>query len=276
MLTLLLIKKLYPVLIPLTLLINVILLIFLLFGSTSTSGIYSDTYLVKYSFNTSSPIFEQIKHAYASSNTTIDVSKLEVTASYLGICASSGKHDKTCVSRTKTSNLSAFQGLQIYSDNSTSLTASLDLVAMASKFSNKIVHPYVLMVTIVFSFILFLSTIILLLLSFFSAKLKLVLTKLSLVLSFVLVLLWGIGAFWSHVAIDTSNNLMSLSSLSVINSYKGTQSQAMSWSAFTFFLIDFLGIMVLFIKNIKEKTKMEEDDSFEKSFDKQTPQFYSN
>lgn len=64
--------------------------------------------------------------------------------------------------------------------------------------------------------------------------------KLNAGLSFILLLLWGLGSMLQHQAVVTSVEMMQQSSFQLLIGTRGGRAEAMTWTAFSFILVMFL------------------------------------
>lgn len=237
-------RKLPRASIILFLIITTFLLSFLLLGCSKTSSTYSSVYLISYKYNSSSSFYSLIESAYNKKNLT-GYEDMEVRANYLSICVIIND-DETCTSRGDLSQYTGLTKVNIYSQTSNSST-SLDLVNLASDFSNEVVHPYVLITTLILTLTLMLCIFYLIVPGL---PKKSLINKFNLVLSLTLVLLWGLGAMWSHVAANSGQLLVENSSMGIIAASVGKRAAAMTWAAFAFLTIVGISVISMYLKEL--------------------------
>jgi hypothetical protein len=227
--------------------INVFLLAFLLLGCTTDTETYSSTYLVKYSFNKSSAIYPLIKSSYSSKNFT-GYEDISVRTGYLSLCVDVD-NETACASRSDLTSFKNITAVDIYTVNSNSSSTTLDIVSLAAEYSNEIVHPYILIASIILTIILFLSLLYIVIPGLLG---KHFVTKFNLVLAPVLALLWGLGAMWEHVASKAGKSLVEKASMGIIKADIGLKASAMTWTPFTFFVIVAIGVIGLYFRDLNE------------------------
>lgn len=215
--------------------ITAALLSFLLLGCIDTSSNYSNVYLLSYKFNQSSPLYDYLSTSSNSSITTTTtnnnstaIDELSVKVGYMGVCLSSSSKDISCTTYT---GLDSFPKFSI-----SMLSGDLDLVQLAQSFSN-ICHPRILLTTIILTLI---GLIILCYCVIPIVPGKSIMKKLNAGLSFILLLLWGLGSMLQHQAVVTSVEMMQQSSFQLLIGTRGGRAEAMTWTAFSFILVMFL------------------------------------
>lgn len=238
-------KRMPRVMMLLLLFISIFILSFLLLGCNSSSATYYSTYLIRYSFNHESTIYPLIKTSFKGRNLT-GYEEMQVRAGYMSVCVELGD-DINCVSRSSMDSFANLTNVDIYTSNSNSTTTTLDLVNLASEFSNDIVHPYILIATIILSIILLLSLFYIVIPGL---PYKHLVNKFNLVLAPVLALLWGLGSIWAHVATDAGQKLVSNASMGIINAHVGRKASSMTWVPFAFLIIDAIGVIGLHLRDL--------------------------
>lgn len=172
---------------------------------------------------------------------------MEVRANYLGICVSLDG-EKSCSRRTDVSQFQNITGVNVYAQNSNSST-SLDLVALASELSNEVIHPQVLIATLVLSLVLMLTLFYVVVPGLPG---KSYINKLNLVLAPMLALLWGLGAMWAHVAGNSEKTMVELSSMGIIKAHIGKKAEAMTWTPFAFMMMVAVGVVSLYLRDLHD------------------------
>lgn len=246
-----LMKKMPRVISLVLLFINIFLLAFLLLGCTNIGDIYSSTYLIEYTFNKSSPIYPLIRDSYASKNLS-GYETLSVRASYLSLCIYIEGYDMQCTSRSDLDTFARTTAVEIYQVNSNASAVSLDIVELASTFSNDIVHPYILIVSVIFTIILFLMLFYIVIPELPG---KTMLTRVVLLLSCIVTLLWSIGSIWAHVAVDAGKNLTQEASMGIIKAEVGSKAESMTWVPFSFNLVVVVTLFYLYFRDLKQNQK---------------------
>lgn len=241
------IKKMPRILMLILLFINVFLLAFLLLGCTNNVYTYASTYLIEYQFNESSPIFPLIKNSYRSKNLT-NYETMSVRAGYLSLCVDIAD-EMTCTSRTNLDQFKQLTSVDIYTVNSNSSSTTLDIISLAAKFSNDIVHPYILIASIILTIVLFLSLLYVIIPGLPG---KILVNKFNLVLAPILALLWGLGAMWTHVGCDAGGGMVDMSSMYIVESHIGRKASAMTWTPFTFLILVASGVIGLHLRDLHQ------------------------
>lgn len=250
--------------------IVIFLTIFLLLGCYNQSSL--STFLVSYKFETSSPFYSVIKSSFqgATGRSNSSLSGLEtvrVKSGYMGVCLLDlpkgyGDGSRTvCYPRKNLFNTSLYNDLSIElfnlpTSNGTSPSSSqknvpikLNILQLGQLTSVEIIHPYILMATIVLSCVMFLLIIYV---TLPKVPKKSLVNRLLLIWSSALVLLWGLGTMWTHVGINASAEMVSAASMGIIHSSKGKKAAALSWCSFAFLLIDCLIIWALYFRDRKK------------------------
>lgn len=245
-------------------LVSIFLLIFLLIGCYNSSN--QSTFLVKYTFDGNSPFYSIIEKSYEKSNTTLGLEKVIIRSGYMGVCIDNIPSQYSaynnmvtfsntiCYPRKDLSTVPLYKDLEIQLSNiasSSSKTQSsvvLNILKLAQLTSVNVVHPYVLMASVILTILMFLF-----ILYAVVPKLpfKLAVNKFLLLLSPVLVLIWGIGAIWTHVGINASYRLIPSASMNIISVKKGKKAATMAWFSFAFLLIDSIILWLIFLRDRK-------------------------
>lgn len=255
----------------LALLFNVIaifLTIFTLIGCYNSSNL--STFLVSYKFDTSSPFYSVIKNSFTSSNSTSNVSlkgleEIEIKSGYMGVCILNipktydGNVSSICYPRKNLFNTSLYSDLSIELFNlpSSSNTSSaqsdvpikLNILQLGQLTSVNIIHPYLLMATIVLTCVMFLLVFYIII-----PKLpaKYYVNRILLIWSSTLVLLSGIGTMWTHVGIHASSELVPAASMGIISTHSGEKAATMAWCAFAFLILECLILWLLYFRDRKK------------------------
>lgn len=257
-------KRIPRVLVLITSFISVFLLVFLLVGCYNVDQ--SSTYLVKYQFNDKSPLYPVISNQFSSQEYTDGLENVQIFSGYMGICInnipsnydrnSSSKSSKVCFNRKKVDDMDIFDDLTIKifsfkNSNSTeeSESSNLNILELAHQNSDELVHPYLLMVVTIFTILLFGITVYAIIPKLpFKNYVQFIIMGLSALIT----LLWAIGAIWTHVAINCNVSLIPRASMNIMTAEKGSKSQALSWTVFTFMLIDCLIMWMVYFRDRKK------------------------
>lgn len=202
-------------------------------------------------FNQSSPFFDSIQLAYAAQNSSSKYAKMTVRVGYLGMCVDLDEITTCAINSQVDTALSMFTGVELglSSDSSSESSSSVSLISLARVFSN-ICHPYTLIVALTFTLVVFL-------LLFWACipflPWKYGVKRATCVLSFANLLVWGLGAMLQEQAINSAQKLVGPSSFQSVVCSKGTRSIGMTWAAFAFILLVFLGSTVTYIQEVKKR-----------------------
>lgn len=250
MLILFLVKKLPKLLILLLLIINVFLLGFLLAGCYSSSSTYSSVYLAKVQYNLSSDLYDNVKAAYKSQNSSTELSSMSLKIGYVGVCVDAS-NKTTCTSYGELSSLSEYAGISIIPTTSKSKSRQIDLINIVQTFRD-VCYANVLIASIIL-------TLLLLLIHFWTiiplVPGKHLSRKICCFLSAANVLLWGLGAMLQHEATKAASKLLGPASMTVLSVTVGQRAEAMTWTAFTFLLIICIGAIFTYIYELKREIR---------------------
>ncbi|EJS44821.1 fig1p [Saccharomyces arboricola H-6] len=245
-------------------LVSIFLLVFLLVGCYNHSN--ESTFLVKYTFNDNSPFYSIIEKSYEKSNTTLGLEDVTIRSGYMGVCIDnipsqySAYNNMTtfsntiCYPRKDLSSVPLYKDLEIQISNIASSGSKsqssviLNILKLAQITSVNVVHPYVLMTAIILTILMFLF---ILYVTVPKLPFKLVVNRFLLFLSPIIVLIWGIGAMWTHVGINASYRLVPSASMNIITVKKGKKAATMAWFSFAFVLLDSSILWLIFLRDRK-------------------------
>lgn len=240
--------------------IIIFLTIFLLVGCYNLSN--DNTYLVRYEVDKASPFFDVIKTSFASQSRTEGLEKVKIRSGYMGICVEkvpttynlqNEELTSYCYPRKNLTGTPLFNDMSIQLFNTNSKNSSnpiqLNILQLAQLTSVNVVHPYILMATIILTLIQFL-TILYQILPYLPYKNQL--NKFLLLLSPVLVLVWGMGAIWMHVGIHASSRLVPAASMGIINVYTGHKAASMAWFSFAFLLVECIILWAIHVRDLRD------------------------
>ncbi|EMG45704.1 FIG1 Factor-induced gene 1 protein [Candida maltosa Xu316] len=209
--------------------IATVLLSFLLLGCIDTSSNFSNVYLIDYKFNSTSLLYNHLSSSSNSSIHSTTLDDLSVRIGYMGVCLHHGE-DLACTS---------YSALETFQDYSISmLSANLDLVQLAESFSS-ICHPRMLLSTIVLTLV---SLVFLCYCIIPIVPGKFLVKKINAVVTFLNIMLWGLGSMLERQAVATSMVMMEESSFQLLSVSKGGRAEAITWTAFSFLLVVFLSM----------------------------------
>ncbi|EDO17460.1 hypothetical protein Kpol_1037p57 [Vanderwaltozyma polyspora DSM 70294] len=239
--------------------ITIFLTVFLLIGCYSTH--HDSTFLVRYKFNSESSFYPVLQNSFATESAeTKGLEKIVVKSGYMGICIdkipsnfnSTSKticYSRSAIEKTKLYNDVSLTLLNIQSTNSTSTPSKINILELAKLTSDNVIHPYVLMATIVLTILMFILLVYVTVP--YELPFKLYINQLLLVWSSALVLLWGMGATSTHIGAHASKDFIPAASLGIISVHVGKKAGTMAWFSFAFLLIDCLILWYLYIRNRK-------------------------
>ncbi|KAK9492146.1 Ca2+ regulator and membrane fusion protein Fig1-domain-containing protein [Lipomyces doorenjongii] len=199
--------------------ITVFLLLFSILGSSGTASSYSSVYAVKFSLT-------------SSSNQTISVQ-----SGYYGLCAT-GNSTILCTSLKNTT------ALDIYRSVKTSSGAKVDLVSLAELVSEKIIHPTLILSSLVFVVMAFLAGCARMIVDDPESWHASILNSATLWSCILATVLWGMGISWSHVSANTLALVLYNSTSEAISATLGKKMDAMGWTAFAFLLQSTAAIVI--------------------------------
>ncbi|SCU78728.1 LANO_0A03796g1_1 [Lachancea nothofagi CBS 11611] len=241
-------------------LVAILLLIFLLAGNNNSSQ--ASTYLTSFQFSSDSPMYDIVSSSFNADNRTADLQKVNVRAGYMGICIldlpkTYSDQSTLCYDRKNITNAGLFEDLSVKvfniraggksTGNSTEFTA-LNILQLAQDTSVHLVHPYILMAVIVIGLLTFCAT---LCATIPRLPGKNYLNWLLLILSPILMLVWGLGAMWTDVAIRASSSYVPDASMGILKVRMGTKASAMAWSAFALLIVNCLILWGLYFRDRK-------------------------
>lgn len=265
--------------------IAVFLTAFLLIGCYNETSL--STFLVSYKFEKSSPFYSVIKSSFNSTTVRSNISlsgleNVEIKSGYMGVCLLNLPKDydsdsqRICYPRKNLFNTTVYSDLSIEmfnlpstnnssSNSQNNVPIKLNILQLGQLTSVEIIHPYILMATVVLSCAMFLLIIYVTL-----PKLpkKQFMTRVLLAWSPVLTLLWGFGTMWTHVGINATSELAPAASMGIIKAKRGKKAATMSWCAFAFLLLDCLIIWALYFRDRKKLSDEIDKIKASKSYDK--------
>lgn len=231
--------------------ITIFLTIFLLVGCYNEQN--NSTFLVKYQFNKDSSFYPVIQNSFTATgnNKTQGLDDIIIRSGYMGVCIDNVPHnynlqgqnlESVCYPRKNISNTPLYNDLVIElsgskSVNSTTTTkskTSLNILKLAQVTSVNVIHPYILIATIILTIIQFITV------SYTTVPglpFKYPIEKFTLILSLTLTLVWGMGATWVHIGVHSAVKFIPEASMQLIKVKKGKKAASMTWFAFAFFVV---------------------------------------
>lgn len=227
--------------------ITIFLTIFLLIGCYNKSQ--DSTFLVRYQIDSKSALYPMIQTSFKSKATTTGLEKVKVRAGFMGICIDKvptaynlqgTQQTQICYPRKNLTSTNIYHDLSVKlytaDDNSTSTgkAATLNVLQLGELTSVNVIHPYLLMGTIILTIIMFLCLIYVIIPGLPGhAYMSLFL----LLLSPTLVLISGMSAVWTHIGIHAAHRLVPAASMGMVSVYTGKKAASMMWFGFAFLLI---------------------------------------
>ncbi|KAG5419732.1 hypothetical protein I9W82_001612 [Candida metapsilosis] len=239
--------------------IATVLLAFLLLGCIDTSSNYSNIYLFNYKFNSSSSLYQHLTldsnststtNSSSTSSTSIldsDLSKISVKVGYLALCLSANDLQQ-CTSYT---NLQSIPQLTI-----TFLETKFNLLNIAQTFHSSIVHSHLLMASIILTLATLVILCYLILPISFGAS---IMKRIGLLLTFINMMLWGLGSMLQHQSVNATTKLLSGASFEVVQVSRGQRAETMTWVAFSFLIVVFLSFVMMNYVAMKNSRAAEKD-----------------
>lgn len=264
-------------------LVVIFLTIFLLVGCYNLSN--DSTFLVRYRFDSGSPFYSVIKNSFNRTNSTTSLSGLQevrIASGYMGVCVThipkTYDDDVTsvCYPRKDLANTSLYSDLSIEmfelpSAKQTELPIKLNILELAEVTSRHVVHPYVLMATVILAMLMFLM---IMYVTVPYLPFKYYVLRATLGCNAVLVLLWGIGAMWTHVGIHACSELVPGASMGILEVQKGIKAATMSWLSFAFLLVQLGIVWFLYLKDRKNlNEEIDKITAKQSSFKRQADSF---
>ncbi|KAK9239864.1 Ca2+ regulator and membrane fusion protein Fig1-domain-containing protein [Lipomyces kononenkoae] len=220
--------------------ITIFLLLFSVLGSSGSASAYSSVYAVKFS-------------VISSSNQTISVQ-----SGYYGLCATSNV-TITCTSLTNITALNSYQSVK------TSSGTTVDLLSLAKLVSQQIIHPTLILSSLVFVAMAFLAACARMVIEDPESWYASILNSTTLWSCILATILWGMGISWSHVSANALALVLDNVTSEAISATLGKKMDAMGWAAFAFLLQSTAAIVICVAldarhaaANAKQKSGIEE------------------
>ncbi|SMN21419.1 similar to Saccharomyces cerevisiae YBR040W FIG1 Integral membrane protein required for efficient mating [Maudiozyma saulgeensis] len=242
--------------------ITIFLTIFLLIGCYNSSQ--DSTFLVRYQINSKSSFYGSIQSSFKESSSTVGLEKVKIRAGFMGICIDKvpttynlqgTQETQICYPRKNltTTNLYRDLSIDLLTTSSNSSSASLNVLQLGELTSVNVIHPYLLMATIVLTIIMFLSLIYVIIPGLPGRN---YLSLFLLLLSPTLVLISGMSAIWTHIGIHAAHKLVPAASMGMVSVYTGRKAASMMWFGFAFLMTICL---ILYGLKLKELRNGEDD-----------------
>lgn len=265
--------------------IAIFLAAFLLVGCYNETSL--STFLISYRFEKSSPFYSVIKSSFNSTQVRSNVSlsgmeAVEIKSGYMGVCLLNlpkgydTDSQTICYPRKNLFNTTVYSDLSIemfnlpsVSNSSTSSSNSvpikLNILQLGQLTSVEIIHPYILMATVVLSCAMFFLIVYV---TIPKVPKKHFMNLVLLAWSPVLTLVWGFGTMWAHVGTNAFSEMAPAASMGIVKAKRGTKAAAMSWCAFAFLLMDCLIIWALYFRDRKKLSDEIDKVKATKTYDK--------
>lgn len=208
---------------PVATVIAVFLLGFLFVGCSGTGSAYANVYLVTLLFNQS--LADSV-----SSNSLLP--GLSLAAGYMAMCASASE-STVCSMASNTSALESSSTIDVGD-------SLISLVALAQALRH-VCRPHLLETS------LGLCLGLLVMIAWLSVPLlpgKLTVRRCACAVAAATVLVWGLGAMLQHQAVAGAREFSQAALLGIVEVARGTRAEAMSWTAFAFVVVAFMGFAV--------------------------------
>lgn len=223
--------------------VTTVLLAFLLLGCIDASSNYSNVYLFNYKFNSSSSLYQHLtldsnststnSTSTASSFLDSDLSKISVKVGYMALCISADDFQQC----------SSYVDLQSIPQLTISFfETKFNLLDIAQTFHTFIVHPRLLMASMIFTLaILIILCYLVLPICFGTLTIK----RIGLLLSFTNMMLWGLGTMLQHQLVIATTKLLTGASFEVVEVGRGQRAETMTWVSFSFLIVVFLSFVMM-------------------------------
>jgi len=238
--------------------------------------------------NSKSSFYETIQSSFKQSSTTTGLEKVKIRAGFMGICIDKipttynlqGTQDThICYPRKNLTTTSLYQDLSIdlfTTNNKNNTSASLNVLQLGELTSVNVIHPYLLMATIVLTIIMFLSLIYVIIPGLPGGN---YMSLLLLILIPTLVLISGMSAVWTHIGIHAAHKLVPAASMGMVSVYTGRKAASMMWFGFAFLLVICLilyGLKLKELRNGEDNTLVPDNTSANKASQPPYHNYYSS
>lgn len=229
--------------------ITIFLAIFLLLSCYNEQN--KSTFLASYQFEKHSPFYDTITKSFMQSNRTMGLEKIKVRTGYMGVCIenipknynlNNQQLSSICYPRKNITNVDLYKDIAITmssaastkNSSSNKISSDLNILELGSLTSVNVIHPYLLMCTVILIIIEFLLLIYTLLPK---APLRNKFNRVLFIESMIISLIWAMGAIWAHIGVHASFRFIPAASMHIIYVYKGKKAASMSWFIFAFQLV---------------------------------------
>lgn len=239
--------------------ITIFLTIFLLIGCYNKSQ--DSTFLVRYQIDSKSALYPMIQSSFKNKATTTGLEKVKVRAGFMGICidnvptaynlqGTQQTHIYYPRKNLTSTNIYSDLSVKLYTTNSNSTSsgnaATLNVLQLGELTSVNVIHPYLLMGTIILTIIMFLCLIYVIIPGLPGHT---YMSLFLLLLSPTLVLISGMSAIWTHIGIHAARRLVPAASMGMVTVHTGKKAASMMWFGFAFLLII---CMILYGQKLKQ------------------------
>lgn len=212
---------------------------FLLLSCYQETKAYSSTFLTSFRFNPDEMLLVKFNETASSDQ----LSGFSIDIGYLNFCVNYN-NSTSCSSFDNIAKLNYYPLIQVSNGDDES---TIDLIKLAKKF-NDICFSYVLMAALILVLAAMVMMIWIIIPLLPGKKLA---RKVACGLLLLNGILWGVGAMLQHEAVRASAYLVPISSIDLIKVKTGTRAESMTWTAFSFICVCFIGNIVMLMKEIK-------------------------
>lgn len=219
--------------------ITTFLLSFLLLSCYQEAKAYSGAFLTSFKFNRD----EMLLVTFNGTTDNEQLSGFSIDIGYLNFCVNYN-NDTTCSSFDNIAKLNYYPLIQVVNGDDES---TIDLVKLAKKF-NDICFSYVLMAALILVLAAMAMMFWIMIPLLPGKKLARKTASAMLLLNGIL---WGVGSMLQHEAVKASAYLVPISSINLIKVQTGIRAESMTWVAFCFICVCFIGNTILLMKEMK-------------------------
>lgn len=261
--------------------VNIVMIFFVVNGSTHDSDAYSNLYLVEYKFNTESAISPILSSQYSQQHKNSSLNNFSMKVGFMGVCVDFG-NDLNCgytsdMETAYENEVPSFSVVNNESENNTTITnstihtssVSLELFEIAQKIQNKSIKYHIFIVEIVYLlFLLLIQTYSLI--GFLPFQIYV-----SYFISFVLgsfMVILCISITWLMVSCHDLVSVGMVMTMNILSFTKGNKTQNILWAVFTLTFIQIFYYLWTFVKVNKLVTGLK-SFKFEKDIEKDAGSF---
>ncbi|KAG0683592.1 hypothetical protein C6P42_000618 [Pichia californica] len=219
--------------------INIIMIFFVMNGSTHDSDAYADIYLVEYQFNNTGGISSALSSQYSSAHDGNNIDEFIMRVGFMGVCINFGD-GMECgyigdMDYTYGNEVPSFS-ISSSNKNSTS-TASLGLFDIAYKIQDKTFRYHIFIVEIIFLLVLFVVQFYNMI-GFLPFQKYVTYIAIFVVSSFWIIL--TISITWIMVVAHDLVNIGSVMTMNILSFSSGKRAPGILWAAFSITIVQLL------------------------------------